>query len=112
MRLVHPVFHITMLEPATPNTIPGHIQSLPPPENIDSKEHYEITTIHDSAIVRHYLVEWKGYEETSKGLEWVSADNINASDAIADFHALNPDKPGPVENLTASDYRGGCIPDT
>ena len=39
-----------------------------------------------------YLIEWKGYEETSKGLEWVSADNVNASDAITDFHALNPDK--------------------
>ena len=75
MPLVHPVFHISMLKPHTPNTIPGHIQSPPLPETIDSEEHFEINAIHNSAIVCHYcmplryLVEWKGYGETSKGLE-------------------------------------------
>ena len=75
MHLEHPVFHVAMLEPAVPNTIPGHIQSLPPPESIDDKEHYKINAIHDSAIVccyqipLHYSVEWKAYKETSEGLE-------------------------------------------
>jgi len=54
-------------------------------------------------MLLHYLVEWKGYEETGEGLEWVSADDLNAPDAIADFHALNPDKPSPISNLVASD---------
>ena len=49
MCLIHPIFHIAMLEPATPNTIPGHIQSLPLPETINGEEHYEITAICDSA---------------------------------------------------------------
>ena len=35
----------------------------------------------------------------SEDIEWVSADNLNAPDAIADFHSLNPDKPGPVNKL-------------
>ena len=29
-RGVHPVFHVSMLEPATQNEIPNHVQSLPP----------------------------------------------------------------------------------
>ena len=49
------------------------------------------------------------------GFVWVSwlsisADNLNAPDAIADFHSLNPDKPGPVDKLVAADYRGGRAP--
>jgi hypothetical protein len=116
MRLVHPVFHVAMLEPAVPNTITGRVQSPPPPETIDGEEHYEITAIRDSAINKRYrmplryLVEWKGYEETGEGLEWISADDLNAPDAISDFHLLNPDKPGPVEKLVASDYRGARVP--
>jgi hypothetical protein len=116
MRLIHPVFHVTMLEPAVPNIIPGRIQSPLPPKTIDGEEHYEITTIRDSAISKRYhmllcyLVEWKGYEETGEGLEWISADDLNAPDAITDFHLLNPDKPSPVEKLLASDYHGGQVP--
>ena len=110
MCLVYPVFHVSMLEPHTPNTIPGCIQLPPPPETIDGKEHFEINAIHDSAIIccycmlLHYLVEWKGYKETGKGLKWVSAEDIQAPDALTDFHALNPDKPGPIDKLVASDY--------
>jgi hypothetical protein len=116
MCLVHFVFHVAMLKPAVPNTIPGRIQSPPLPETIDGEEHYEITAMHDSAISKCYhmplcyLVEWKGYEETGEGLEWISADDLNAPDAIADFHLLNPDKPGPIEKLLVSDYRGGQVP--
>ena len=105
-----------MLEPHTPNTIPGCIQSPPLPETINSEEHFKINTIHDSAIVHHYcmplcyLVEWKGYEETGKGLEWVSTEDIQVPDALVDFHVLNPDKPSPINNLVASDYCGGHLP--
>ena len=56
-------------------------------------------------MLLRYLVKWKDYgEKTSEGLEWVSADDLNAPDAIADFHSLNPDKPGPVNKLIASNY--------
>ena len=105
-----------MLEPHTPNTIPGCIQSPPPPETIDGEEHFKINTIHDSTIIHYYcmplryLVEWKGYEETGKGLKWVSAEDIQVPDALMDFHVLNPDKPGPVDKLVASDYRRGHLP--
>ena len=72
MCLVHPVFHVLMLEPHTLNTISGHVQSPPPPKTIDNEEHFKINTICDSAIIHHYwmplcyLVECKGYEETGR----------------------------------------------
>ena len=118
MHLVHPVFHILMLKPHTPNTIPGHIQSPPPPKTIDSEEHFKINAIRDSAIICRYhmllcyLVEWRGYEETSEGLKWVSVKDIQAPDTLTDFHTLNPDKPGPINKLVASDYHRGCLPGT
>ena len=105
-----------MLKPHTLNTISSHVQSPPLPETINGEEHFEINAIHDSTIVRHYrmllcyLVEWKGYEETSEGLEWVSAEDIQVPDALTDFHALNPEKPSPIDKLIASDYRGGHLP--
>ena len=118
MCLIHPVFHVSMLEPHTLITIPGCVQSPPPPETMDGKEHFEINAIHDSVIVccYHmplcYLVKWKGYEETSKGLEWVSTEDIQVPDALTDFHALNPDKPGPIDKLVASDHCRGRLPGT
>ena len=75
-----------------------------------------INAIHDSAIIHcyhmplRYLVEWKGYKETSEGLKWVSTEDIQVPDALADFHALNPDKPSPINKLVASDYCGGHLP--
>ena len=116
MHLVHPVFHVSMLEPHTLNTIPGRVQSPPPPKTIDGEEHFEINAICDSTIVccyhmlLHYLVEWKGYEETSEGLKWISAEDIQAPNTLVDFHTLNPDKPGPISKLVASDYHRGHLP--
>ena len=51
MCLVHLVFHVLMLEPHTPNTIPSHVQLLPLPKTIGSEEHFEINAICDSAII-------------------------------------------------------------
>jgi hypothetical protein len=47
---IHPVFHVSQLEPATLNTIPNHTQPPPPPIEIDSKIEYEIAAILNSKI--------------------------------------------------------------
>jgi hypothetical protein len=47
---VHPVFHVSQLEPATPNLIPNQIQSPPPPVEIDGEPEFEISEILDSKI--------------------------------------------------------------
>ena len=45
---VHPVFHFSMLEPATPNEIPNRVQSPPPPVKVQGDLEYEISEVVDS----------------------------------------------------------------
>ena len=102
LRSVHPVFHVSMLEPETPNTIPNRIQPPPPPVIIDGEPEYEISEIVDSKVDRRYrcqlqyLVKWAGYENTNEESSWISASELDhASELISDFHQAQPDKPGP-----------------
>jgi len=52
MRAVHPVFHVSMLEPATSNTFQQHSEPLPASVVIDGEPEYEISKIVDSKIDR------------------------------------------------------------
>ena len=52
MCAVHPIFHVSQLEPAMPNTIPNWSQPPPPPVEVDGEPKYEITKILDSKIDR------------------------------------------------------------
>jgi hypothetical protein len=49
---VHPVFHVSQLEPATLNTIPNRIQPPPPPVEVNGEPEYEISEILDSKLDR------------------------------------------------------------
>ena len=49
---VHPVFHVSMLEPTTSNTFSKRIQLAPAPVIIDREPKYEISQIVDSKINR------------------------------------------------------------
>ena len=53
MRAIHPVFHVSMLEPATPNSFEGQTLPAPPPVIIQDEENYEISEILDSRIDGH-----------------------------------------------------------
>jgi len=50
MHSVHPVFHVSMLKPATSNTFSERIQPAPAPVIIDGEPEYEISRIVDSKI--------------------------------------------------------------
>jgi hypothetical protein len=50
MHAVHPVFHVSMLEPSTLNSIPNHIQPPPPLVIIDKEPEYKISEILDSKL--------------------------------------------------------------
>ena len=70
MYFVHPVFHMSMLKPATSNTFSKRIQLAPTPVIIDRKPKYEISQIVDSKINCRqsckllYKVIWLEYEDT------------------------------------------------
>ena len=103
MRAVHPVFHVSQLELATPNVIPNRVQPPPPPVEVDGEPEYEITEILDSKLDRHrrqcpllYLVRWAGYEGTDEETSWLVANELgHASELVSDYHTSYPDKPGP-----------------
>jgi hypothetical protein len=106
MRSIHPVFHVSQLEPATPNTIPNCIQPSPPPVEVNREPEYEISEILDSKLDRRrrqcqllYLVRWSGYEGMDEETSWLLATELgNASKLVLDYHSAYPDKPGPIQN--------------
>ena len=106
IRGVHPVFHVSMLEPATPNEIPNRVQSPPPPVNVQGELEYEIAEVLDSKIDRRrsckllYLVRWLGYENTDEEFSWLPATELeHAKELTSDFHSAYPDKPRPLPTL-------------
>jgi len=103
MRAVHPVFHVSMLEPATPNTFQQRSKPLPAPVIIDGEPEYEISKIVNSKIDRRrackllYKVIWLGYEDTDNDSEWLPATELeHAKELLSDFHLRYPSKPGPL----------------
>src|SRR5437660_2817701 len=47
MHSIHPVFHVSQIEPSIPSTIPNCVQPPPPLVDIEGKLEYEITKILD-----------------------------------------------------------------
>jgi hypothetical protein len=63
---VHPVFHVSLLEPTRWDPLPG--QQLPPPEPIvvDGESEYEVEEVVDSRVFRRqlqYLIKWRGWDD-------------------------------------------------
>src|SRR5258708_13816342 len=50
---IHPVFHVSQLEPARPNPFPLQQQLLPPPLEVNRETEYEVSEILDSNLARH-----------------------------------------------------------
>ncbi|MBW0526553.1 hypothetical protein O181_066268 [Austropuccinia psidii MF-1] len=98
-RSIHPVFHISLLEPVKKSTIPNWNQEPPPLMIIEEEEECEVSQILDSKLKRGklwYLVEWKGFSQNSKRSTWEPTGNLNnCPELIKDFNFLYPDKPGP-----------------
>jgi len=96
-----------MLEPATTNPIPNHVQPPPPPIIVDDELEFKISEILDSKIDNHcrackilYLVCWTGYEGTDEETSWILASELgHASEIVADFYSASPAKSGPLSSL-------------
>ncbi|MBW0516402.1 hypothetical protein O181_056117 [Austropuccinia psidii MF-1] len=95
---MHPVFHISLLEPVNTSTIPNRHQEPPPPIIIEEEEEWEVSQILDSKLKRRklwYLVEWNGFSQDSERPIWEPAENLkNCPELVKDFHSLYPENPG------------------
>jgi hypothetical protein len=103
MSKIHPVFHVSMLEPAIPDPIPERVPEPPPPIIIDEEEETDIKQIVDShldlryANPLYYTVEFLGYETAPSDIRYMvfnDAALTNADEAKEAFHARYPNKPG------------------
>jgi len=92
---IHPVFHISLLEPYHLNNLPGRHSPTPPPVDLEETE-YHVEKIRTSELRKGrvwYLVSWKGY-----GLDddtWELYENLQdgAAATVLKFHQDNPRKP-------------------
>jgi hypothetical protein len=92
---IHPVFHVSLLEPYRELTIPRQLPAPPPPIEINGEEKFEVSKIIDSRINRRrleYLVHWQGYEVSKRTWEPV-ANLANTPKMIKKFHRQYPTKP-------------------
>ena len=106
LHTVHSVFHVSQLEPATPNTIPNRVQSQPLPIEVDEDIEYEISEILDSKLDKRrkcqllYLIWWAGYKGTYQETDWLPATELkHAVELVQDFHDSYPNKPGSLKSL-------------
>jgi len=107
MCAIHPVFHVSQLEPAIPNTIPDQIQPPLPLVKVDGELEFEIADILNSKVDRQcksckllYLVHWSSYEGTDKETSWLLATELgNATELLEDYHVQYLDKPGLLASM-------------
>lgn len=92
---IHPVFHVSLLEPYKTVDIQGRRQMPPPPIEVDNNEEFEVEEILDSRRCRNkleYLVHWRGYDISER--TWEPSRNLaNASAKVKVFHQRHPSKP-------------------
>jgi hypothetical protein len=98
MSRIHPVFHVSLLEPFQDNTIPGRQAPPPPPIEVEGQIEYEVESVLDSRWhyrKLQYYVDWK--DCTPDERTWEPADHLShCNELITEFHRRFPTKPGPV----------------
>ena len=103
IRAVYPVFHVSMLEPAIPNTFQQCSEPLPVPVVIDREPEYKISKIVDSKIDYWrackllYKIIWLGYKDTDNDSEWLPVMELeHAKELVNNFYLKYPSKLGPL----------------
>src|SRR5260221_195636 len=101
---VHPVFHISQLEPATPNPFPLQTQPLPPPIDVDRQVEFKVGEVLNlkwdhrfrGKNTLQYLVRWASYKGMDEETTWIAADDLeHALELTSLFHQHYLNKPGP-----------------
>jgi hypothetical protein len=95
---IHPVFHVSLLRPAAPESdyLPGQQNPPPDPILIDGEPEYVVERIERIRFNRRrrryeYLTRWTGYDE----LSWEPAEALRDTEATEEFHTRYPSEPNP-----------------
>ena len=98
---VHPVFHVSLLKPYHPFTIPDRTHPPPLPIVIELESEYKVEEILDSKY-RHkclfYIIKWKGYNPCNNSWEPTSFVK-NAPHLVKAFHVKCLHCPKPMISI-------------
>jgi hypothetical protein len=110
---IHPVFHVSLLRPAAPESdyLPGQQNPPPDPVIIDDEPEYVIKSVEEIRFNKRrrryeYLTRWTSYDE----LLWELAESLQETKAAGRFHARYPLEPNPYPD--EADDLLNLIPDT
>jgi hypothetical protein len=90
---IHPVHHVSLLDPVARDLLPGQEITPPPPEEVDGDQEYQVERVEDSRMYRNqlqYLIRWTGYEQ----MTWEPVKDVDGLQALDAFHEKYPQKPG------------------
>lgn len=95
---IHPVFHVSLLRPAAPESdyLPGQHNPPPDPIVVDEELEYIIESVeriryNKKRRIYEYLTRWTGYDE----LSWEPAESLRKTEAVGRFHTRYPTEPNP-----------------
>jgi len=105
---VHPIFHVSLLEPGRESVREGREQHPRAPEEIKGDLKWKVEKIVKSEIITYmrrvgirnkelkklcYVVKWKGCTEDEN--TWQRPEELgNAHELVEEFHPENPEMPG------------------
>ncbi|MBW0487622.1 hypothetical protein O181_027337 [Austropuccinia psidii MF-1] len=88
---IHPVFHISLLEPVKTSTILNRHKEPPTPIIIEEEEELEVFQILDTKLRRGklwYLVEWKGFSQDPERSTWEATENLKNFPKLFEYFLL------------------------
>lgn len=104
---VHPVFHVSLLEPLPSDPLPGQVQVPPPPVIVDGEHEFHVEEILDARRTRNpqqpqYLVKWTGDSQ----LTWEPYEYVKDLEALDKFFDMYPEKPRPMARRNSPKKKG------
>ena len=92
---VHPVVHVSLLNPVRRDGPDGQRRPRPLPVIVDREVEHEVDAVLDSRLRngrQSYLVKWTGFPDPT----WEPAENVDELRAVDEYHQRHPVKPGPL----------------
>jgi hypothetical protein len=82
---IHPVHHVSLLDPVAEYPLPGQVVTPPPSVELDGDQEYQVERVEDSRMYRNrlqYLVRWTGFDQ----MTWDPAKDVDGLQALDAFH--------------------------